>query len=103
MLGVLSACAFDSDEQLSRSDLDEMFLLEGIEGVRWMFIELEWLTNEALLNLEKFDAAVAAVDALGERAYEDDTVSGSAEWEQLRVAARVCLQSLDREPWVSRA
>lgn len=103
MLFVLSACALDPDEQLSRDDFDEMFLLEGIDGVRWMFIELGWLSDEALLDLEKFDAAIAAIDALGEQASSvDDTVRESAEWKQLRTVAKACLQSLDQEPWASR-
>lgn len=96
---VLSACALPWSGQVVRDDFDELFLIEGVEGVRWMFEDLGWLSDKAIGNLNIFDAAIASLSKFGGRAYEEDFVEHSIEWAHIREAARDCLESIPEEPW----
>ena len=103
MRQVLSACALEPDEQLVREDLDELFVFEGVRGVKWMFAELGWLSADSERDLERFEEAAIAIFDLGDRAYDDDVVRTSGEWRALRSAARACLMSMADRPWVAGA
>jgi len=47
MRDVLTGCSLNADEQLARVDLDELFVIEGIYGVSWMFEDLQWFDEDA--------------------------------------------------------
>jgi hypothetical protein len=98
--GVLTGCSLSADEQLARVDLDELFVIEGIYGVFWMFEELQWLDEDAVAQHTRFEAAVAALDSLGDAAYDDDVVKGAAEWAELRTSAAALLAAIPDRPWV---
>jgi hypothetical protein len=102
MRDVLTGCSLSPDEQLARVDLDELFIIEGIYGVSWMFEDLQWFAEDALTKQTRFEAAVAAIDSLGDAAFGDDAVRGTAEWAELRSAAGDFLTVIAERPWVQR-
>lgn len=102
MRGVLAGCSLGAEEQLARVDRDELFVIEGIYGVSWMFEDLQWFGEAELAKQARFESAVAALSSLGDTAFDDDVVRGSAEWTELRGAAACFLAVLPERPWKLR-
>ena len=104
-LDVLSGCALDWRTQLERDDFDRLFFLfDAVQGVRWQFEDLGWLTKGMQRELTAFDAAIAVLTELGDAAYEDETlVRDAPEWAEVRGTAARCLRVLPPEPWTSSA
>jgi hypothetical protein len=98
---VLTGCSLDAEAQLARVDLDELFVIDGVLGVSWMFEELQWLTEDALAKQARFDAAVTALGPLGDVAFDDDVVRTATEWAELRAATAAFLAALPDRPWAS--
>ena len=96
---VLTGCSLSADEQLARVDLDELFVIEGIWGVSWMFEELQWLSEDALTQQARFNAAVTALGPLGDEAFDDDVVRTAPEWAELRASAAAFLIAVPDRPW----
>lgn len=84
-----------------RDDFDELFLMDGVDGVSWMFDELEWLDEDARAERARFEAAVAALDSLGDAVFDDGVVRGAAEWRELRASAASYLAAIPERPWAA--
>jgi hypothetical protein len=100
---VLAGCSLSAEEQLARVDLDELFVIDGIVGVSWMFEDLQWFGENEIARQTQFDAAVEAVFSLGDAVFDDDTVRSAVEWAQLRAVANDFLAVLPERPWDQRA
>jgi hypothetical protein len=96
---VLTGCSLNAEAQLARVDLDELFLIEGVLGVSWMFEELQWLSEDVLAKQARFDTAVTALVYLDDKAFDDDAVRTAPEWTELRASAAAFLAALPDRPW----